>query len=247
LEKNKQDIKCFQQRAAVAKAHNQYEIARKNLALLCGHHDEEFKNLSYAFYDLQPLPNLSILQEQLESSPEWSKSDLNCVAAAAVTRMEEKLRYPDLEVSAGVTSDDDEGIANAFFVEFAIPLPIFDRNHGNISKAYVKEVQAYYQKEQIQQELILSLQNSYSSWKHAYEMAKNCQEMAASAASESFKGIEEGYAQGKYEKSDLLEAKQAALEIQDNYLDALAEYHQKKAETLRIVGQLYRCENESEE
>ena len=41
------------------------------------------------------------------------------------------------------------------------------RNPGNIAKAYLKETQACYIKDKIQQELILNLQNSYSSWKFA--------------------------------------------------------------------------------
>ena len=55
---------------------------------------------------------------------------------------------------------------------------------------------------------------------------------ATSSSKESVQGMQEGYAQGKYEKSVFIEAQQAAFEGQDQYLDALAEYHRKKSRNL---------------
>lgn len=245
IEKNKHDLKCFQQRAMASKMHNQVQAAKKKLAFLCGRPEVESLKLTYKFEDLQPVPELSVLEQQLKTSPGWSKSEVYTVIARADTRLEEKLSYPDLEVSAGVTSNDEEGIANAFFVEFSIPLPLFDRNHGHIAKAYLKEAQADYLKEKMQRELLLNLQHSYSSWKFAYDIAKEAQSIAYSASKQTLQGIQEGFAQGKYDKSELLEAQQAALEAQEEYLDALADYHQKKSETLHLVGQIFRCHYES--
>jgi cobalt-zinc-cadmium efflux system outer membrane protein len=245
LEKYKSDISCLQKQMAVIKAQNQYETAKKKIALLCGCHDLAFECVSYPLFEVSPPPSLPEIQGQLQDSPEWAKSELVCVAAVSETILEKKRRYPDLEVSAGVSSGD--GFRNnSFFVEFSIPLPTFDRNQGNIARAYLKESQAYYIKESMQQDLESRFLSSYSAWKSAYETAKGLQTLASVASLASVQGYEEGYGQGKFEKTDFLEAQQASLELHDQCIEALADYHHKKTETLRLIGQLYRCENESE-
>lgn len=246
MEKNKSEIKCLQKRTELIKAQNQRDTSKKKIALLCGCKESEFKAVSYPFFEIAPPPPMPEIIMQLPESPEWAKSELACVAAASVTRFEEKQRYPDLEVSAGASSCD--GFRdNSFFIEFSIPIPTFDRNQGNLAKAYLKECQAYYLKKNIQMDLESRCLSSYFAWESAYDTAKDLRSLASAASPQTVQDYEEGYNQGKFEKTDFLEAQQAALEIHDQYIEALADYHHKKAETLRLIGQLYRCEYESEE
>ncbi len=200
LKKSKSLIDCRQKQLTLIKAKNQWELAKKKGALLCeGLARNSFECISYPFFVLQPLPGLKELEEGLQNSPEWAKSELSIAAAATTTHLEKKQRYPDLEVSAGVCSCE-KFHENSFFVELSIPLPVFNRNQGNIERAYAKENQAWYIKEMAQLEMRSRLSGVYSEWERAYGMARELKCLIESEA-ESVKSLQEGYSQGKFEKS----------------------------------------------
>lgn len=244
LKVNKAAIECTQKQFNLKKVKNQSELVKKKLSLLCENFSaQNFESVAFPFFNILPVPPLSALECDLQNSPEWEKTELSLVAAYSVTQFEKKLRYPDLEVTAGISSGE-KFRENGFFIELAIPFPLFDRNQGNIDRAYLKENQAYFIKESRQFELKNILASSYSEWKNAFENAKDLQTLAKSST-ETLNGYEQGFNEGKFEKTEWLEEQLASLELQDQFLEALAEYHHKKAETLRLIGQWERCENES--
>jgi outer membrane protein, heavy metal efflux system len=232
---------------AASKARKSFEIAKKKLAIKWGMEEVDFNSISYPFYTVSSLPDFQELESSLEFSPEFSKGMLGRLAAETATQLEHANQYPDLEVSAGISTE--RGCHSpTFFVELALPLPIFDRNEGNISRAVFQEWQALYSQENLISSLKSNLANSYSEWQAAYEASKMLEEVAKASADEHVRDTQEGYEKGKFEKFDVLEAKKASLEVKDQYIDALAEYHHSKADTLRLVGnQPTQLKNEPEE
>ena len=61
----------------------------------------------------------------------------------ASTDFEEAQSIPDLQVSAGTGGPRDFS-DNSFFVSFSMPIPLFDRNQGNICRASLQAWQAAY-------------------------------------------------------------------------------------------------------
>lgn len=232
---------------AASKAKQGFEIAKKKLALKWGMEEVDFDAISYPFYTISPLPDYQELELSLEFSPEVTKGTLGRLAAETATQLEYANQYPDLEVSAGISTE--KGCRSpTFFVEVALPLPIFDRNQGTISKAIFQEWQALYLQENMISALKSNLANSYSQWQLAYEASKAIAEVASKSAEEHLQDTIEGYEKGKFERNDLLEAKKASLEVREQFIETLAEYHRLRAYTLRLVGdQQYRLKSNPEE
>jgi outer membrane protein, heavy metal efflux system len=235
LDQKKSKIQYSCKSIAKAKAQQILEIAKKKIALMWGISQPNFKEVNFPFYNTPPLPIFQELETCLSSSPEFSKVQLERWAAEAITELERANRYPDLEVSAGVSTERTHR-SPSFFVELSLPLPIFEQNQGNISSAIFREWQAVHLEENFIAELKSNLFSSYREWQIAFEESEALKEIVHSSVEENVEGTREGYESGKFDKLDLLEVQRASLEVKDQYIDALAEYHHKKAETLRLVG-----------
>jgi len=237
IDQKKTEIDCYCNKVATCKARQALEQAKRKIALIWGCPHPDFRCVSYPFYYIEPPPELSTLDCSLDNAPEWSKGQLSLYAAAAATALENANRYPDLEVSGGVTVGDGFG-DHSFFVEFSLPLQIFDRNQGNISRACLQELQAKYLFENMIGEIRYRLDSTYSELVAAYENAQIIQKFTSSSVEGTVHGTQEAYEQGKFQMTELLDAQKSALDIKDQLIDALAEYHHKKAEIMRITGQI---------
>jgi cobalt-zinc-cadmium efflux system outer membrane protein len=237
IEEKKAEIDRYTSQMNCNKAQFLMNQTRRKLGAFLGCLDGEIPALSYPFYCVTTPPPLQELECLIEKSPEWAKGDIERWTAAATTQLEKSRRYPDLSVTAGVSTFS--GFHDrSLYLEFSIPIPIFDRNQGNICRARLQEWQALYQQEGQVKELKMNLAILYSEWMATYQAAKALEKMTNSTSQETMQATQEGYDQGKFDRMTLLDAKKSFLEIKQQYLDALAEYHHKKAEVLRIVGQI---------
>ena len=82
-----------------------------------------------------------------------------------------------------------------------------------------------------------SLNSAYRAWADAYQNARAYIELDKSCP-ETFQSTEESYKEGKVERQDLLDAQKTWLDTKAQTLDAAADYHNKMAETLRLIAQL---------
>jgi outer membrane protein, heavy metal efflux system len=236
IEEKKAEIDRYTSQMNCTKAQYLVNQNRIKLGAFLGYQGE-FPALTYPFYCMTTPPPLPELECLIEKSPEWAKGDIERWTAAASTQLEKSRQYPDLSVTAGVSTFSGCH-DHALYLEFSIPIPIFDRNQGNICRARLQEWQALYQQESQVKDLKTRLAVVYDEWLVSYQAAKSLETMVNSTARETMQATQEGYDQGKFDKNTLFEAQKSFMEIQQQYLDALAEYHHKKAEVLRIVGQI---------
>lgn len=224
-------------RINAAKAESAHCAAREVLSAFWESCEAEFERLSFSLYDLTPPPSLCELEAALAYSPELAKAETAVEAAIAATELEKTLGVPDLEVSAGVGGPYRFG-DNDFFVSFSMPLPIFDRNQGNICRASLQSWQAAYARQNAEVTAVKNLKAAWRAWMDAYQNARAYVDLEQAFAQETLQTTEESFKQGKVERQDWMDAKKSWLETKQQTLDALAEYHVKKAETMRILGQL---------
>lgn len=237
LTHKKASMQCCCLSIAATKAKQTYAIAKQKIAVMCGMAEQEIATLSFPFYTLTPPPPFDELVEKLEFAPEISKGVLGRLAAEAATDFERANRYPDVEVSAGIATEKVFQSPSVLF-EVSFPLPIFDRNQGNISRAIFQEWQALYLQESQLTIIKSKLESTYAGWRACFEASQALANIVNTSAEEQVKDTEEGYDKGKFEKCDVLEAQKASLEVKDQYIDAIAEYHHQKADTLRLIGDL---------
>lgn len=235
LEQKKSTFDACCKTLAASKAKTAYEATKRKIASLCHLSPSDFDTVSFPLEATFPLPSFQLLVDSLPLNPEFSKGKLERLLAETFSEIEEVNQYPNFEISAGVSAEHGYRSPSVFFA-LSFPLPVCDRNEGNLSKAIFREWQALYLQETTLSTLHTALQNAYSSWQNAYETLQMLEKEVHFSAKEQMKNMQEGYEKGKFEKYPLLEMQKTYLEVKDQHIEALADYHRAKANTLRLVG-----------
>lgn len=175
------------------------------------------------------------------SSRSAHKRARNLRAVAEVGRREALLdgerakRIPDLTLGAGVKRTHDTR-ENLPLVTLSIPLPLFDRNQGNVLEALRRVDKARDEQVFAQTRLQSELGQSYERMR-AVEMEVNTlRDELLPAANSAFEAAGKGYELGKFGYLDALDAQRTLFQTNQQYVKALAEYHRNIAELERLVG-----------
>lgn len=126
------------------------------------------------------------------------------VAEAAV-RQEEALRVPDLTVSAGVRRFEETG-DQAFVLGAAIPLPLRDRNAGNIAAAQARVAAAAAREARLRAEFSAGLASAAAQYRAASARVETLSQTSLPQAEEALRLARVGYRFGRFTLLDVLDA-----------------------------------------
>jgi outer membrane protein, heavy metal efflux system len=233
IEQKKAEVIHLTSQLTLAKKHTQAELAKKNLASLWGSQTPDFDTVLFPLYDITPPLPFEELVANIWNTPDMAKSDTDVVRACDVVSVEKSYRIPDVAITAGVNKDDEE---TTYSIAVNIPIPIFDRNQGNILRANLEQQQAEFERIDLEQSLKSKLQQLYENLQAAFHEALALKETALSAAEETFRMAQQGYREGKFEYLDMLDARKTLFELKQHYLDVVTEYQHKKADVQRLAG-----------
>ena len=185
--------------------------------------------------DLPPIQNYEGFQAQLDQSPALQRAEMEVRRRQALTAVENARRISDITVSLGAKRDQEQGRTQAV-IGLSIPLPLFDRNEGNILEALKREDKARLElastRMQLESEAIQARERLSSARAEAQSLAADVVPGAQSAYDAATKGFE----LGKFSFLEALDAQRTLLQARSQYLKALAEAHRASAELHRILG-----------
>lgn len=220
----------------VEKTERRLTLARKKLAACWGSSIVDFNHVVYPFFEAEPLPQVQTLVAELANNPDLLKMEVEICTAKELIALEKAQGIPDVVLTTGYINDQDDGDSWMFGV--SIPLPIFDRNQGNISRAKKLLCQLYEDQRARSVQLSLDLEVAFEALRIAYKEGLAYQEEIIPSARLAFDGAHEGYAQGKYDYLDLLDAQRTLFEAQEQFINTIVEYHYQKADVQRLVGMI---------
>lgn len=185
--------------------------------------------------ELPPVQNFEGFQAQLDQSPALQRAEMEVRRRKALTAVENARRMSDITVSLGAKRDQEQGRTQAV-IGLSIPLPLFDRNEGNILEALKREDKARLElastRIQLENEAIQARERLSSARAEAQSLAADVVPGAQSAYDAATKGFE----LGKFSFLEALDAQRTLLQARSQYLKALAEAHRANAELHRILG-----------
>lgn len=225
-EKAKNQLTLLTAKLAVKKAERSLEDSKIALARFWNEATIE-ESLFYPLSDIKPLPPLIDLEASLEETPDLKRVQAAFWGAQANYLLAEANKISDIEISGGISHWNHYRESSAFF-EICVPLPIFDRNQGNIDRADLQTWQLVYQKEMVLEDLRHRLRSAYREWKQAYEEAAFWSDQMIPCA---LKALEEAR-----ESSDKTDAQSALLDAKESALEAKVDYHKKKGEIERLIN-----------
>jgi len=235
LQQKKAELNRVTTALAFSKAKRRLDVAKKKLAILWGCSEPDFENVSFSFFEIQDLEELCHLISLQNQNLEVLKSEILIAAAHGALAVENAQRIPDLQVTAGYTTCNDNG-GEGVLLGVSMPIPIFDRNQGNIRRAKAQLNQAYHKKEDMLLQQKIALEEVYEQFYTAYKESLAYRESLIPSAKHAFAASKDEYMQGKNDYLELLDAQRTLFDVQLQYIDILEDYHRKKAEVDRLVG-----------
>ncbi|NSX03163.1 TolC family protein [Cupriavidus gilardii] len=231
-------------RAAVEQANAELELAdasaelqssRQALAALWGNAAPQFTEVRGDLDALPSRPAPEQLLSALEDSPLLHTSRLEVGRRQALVDVERSRRYPDITVSLG-TKRDNEANRTMPVLGVAIPLPLFDRNQGNLYESIRRADKAADELLAERIRLANALQQASNELAVSRTSAQTLKSTVLPAAERAFDAARRGFEAGKFDFLNVLDAQRTLFQARIRYLGVLARAYQAATTIDRIVG-----------
>lgn len=214
-------------------ARETHQVARKRLATLLGREDAltETLDASRLYVVAQPT---APSEDALKQTPDMLRLHAQESRATALLDIEKAGAIPDPTVSLGVRQFRDTS-DKAFVLGLSIPIPVFNANSGNISRARAEVAQASGEQHLARLELLQKFTETKAALNTAYEKATRYSKRIVPASEKAFKLARQGYGAGKFQYLEVLDAQRTMFDARNQYLTALRDYHSYTAELERLT------------
>ncbi len=211
------------------------KAVRKRLSLSWGSPWANFNRAEGDLMTVHPLPNQEALVSALDKNPDLARWCAEIESHQATVNLEKANRFPDPSLSGGIQyfNETDD---SAFVVGLSIPLPLFDRNQGNVLKAQSRLAKAEEERRDAYLQVQMLLAEAYQGLSAAHLEVISIREAILPGAKGAFEAAFEGYRLGKFSYLEVLDAQRTLFEARHQYIDSLARYHKAVADVERLVG-----------
>lgn len=239
------------------------EAARAALAACWG---DERPLFEHAAGDLPPprdLPPLDALIARTGANPDLKRWMAETVRRETVVALEQAQAVPDLTLGLGIKFQRlqghgsraieldtggvsfsrertglDERWSTSLVLEAAVPLPVFNRNQGNIKEAQAHAAAGAERYRQARLDTVAALTKAYHEAAARTKEFRVLDEEIVPGAESVFTLTEEGYRQGKFSYLDVLEAERTLADARIRREAALQESHEKRIAIEQLTGSI---------
>lgn len=244
IEKTRAGVALATARIELEQARRDLNAFRRQLALLWGSSTPEFKHAAGDLESLVEIPDFDKLAERVRANPMILSSQATLSQREANLKLQQARRLPDITVSAGIRryaqelDELESGILHdtTALVGISVPLPLFDRNQGNLLEAHQRVDQAMDQREATDLRLKSLLVQTYESLVAAQNEIEVLQHEILPGAKEAFMTARRGYELGRFDFLTMLDAQRALFQNQSLYVRALANYQRFINEIERLIA-----------
>ncbi len=213
-------------------------LAEQRLAALWGDAKLQWGRLEVpkeALLTLDANTSLPQLLSRLDTAPQMLRSRLEITRQQSLVEVELSRRVPDLTVSVGSKRDEQAGRSQAT-IGLSLPLPLFNRNQGNVLSALRKTDKARDELAAVEKRLASELAQAWLRYETTRSELSILRSDMLPGAQSAFDAASQGFALGKFNFLDVLDAQRTLFQSKSQYLSALAESHRATADIERLVG-----------
>ena len=223
-------------RVELAQAQSEQRSTRARLAGLLGANPPRFTQVAGSVDDLPAVPSLDDIQQRLSASSALRRAQLEVERRRSLADVERSKQTPDVTVSLGVKRPN-ELARNQLVLGISVPLPLFDRNQGNLLEALKREDKA---RDELQA-LNLRLSTEVSQARERLASVRGeidvLQREVLPGAKSAYDAATVGFGYGKFNFLEMLDAQRTYFAAKSQYLKALAEAHRTAADIDRVLGE----------
>ncbi|MCC6795064.1 MAG: TolC family protein [Candidatus Hydrogenedentes bacterium] len=262
IEADKARIPVAQANTEADSAREGLEAARAQLAGVCGESATAFGDAVGNLDELSEPADLNRMLDAIEKNPDPARWTAEMDVKDATIESERAKAKPDLTLTLGVritplasrherdwsfnsdgvfsanrsNIDPDRDFDTRLVFEVGLPLPIFDRNKGNIGQAEALATKSRALAKDAQLRTRADLTKAFHEVSSAYVSAQRISTEIMPAAKEAFERTQIGYREGKFTYTDLVDAERTLFDARRDYLDAVRAYHDANIALERLSG-----------
>ncbi|RAS33929.1 MULTISPECIES: TolC family protein [unclassified Pseudomonas] len=237
VEATRAQVQLAQAQAEVRRAETQRTVAYQALGRLTGSPLATFDALQASNLSPGQAPSADTLLAQVEQTAEWRLAAAQVERGEASLGSEKALRIPNLTVSVGSQySREDRERVNV--VGLSMPLPLFDRNQGNVLAAARRADQARDLRNAVELRLRSETRSAVDQWRTAMQEVQAYDRTILPSAQQAVDTATRGFEMGKFAFLDVLDAQRTLIDARGLYLEALAAATDARAQVERIYGDL---------
>ena len=211
------------------------EADRYRLSSLWGEILPGFKSVTGSLDTIAAIPPMDSLKKFLDENPEIVRWATEIEMRQAIESLEGAKQIPDPTIKAGFKHLTEPN-ANAFVVNFSIPIPVFDSNKGAVQEAFNRRKKAEVQRKYTEIAIGTNFIELYQSLVVLYSEIDNTNKTIIPEAEKAYRIINEGYLSGKFSFLDVLESQRTLFEARKNLITSLVDYRIRVADLERLIG-----------
>ena len=213
--------------------------AYRRLAAITGSANIGFERVESGALNTPALPSATQLLARLESTAELRLAELQIQQREAGLGLEKAQRIPDLDVSIG--SQYDASVRERVnLVGVSMPIPLFNRNQGNVLAASRRADQARDLRNATELRLRTETRQALDLWATANSEVRAFNQVILPAAQSAVDSATRGFEMGKFNFLEVLDAQRTLIAARTQYLAALAQATDAWVRIERIYGDLAR-------
>lgn len=234
LEQTRSKVAEAGARLELSQALAEAALARRRLAAYWGSVQPEERPLAAPDINLAAIPSLPELQARLDASPQVQRARMQVAREEAQLNLAQTDRVPDVALTLGKKKDSLTNVSQTV-VGLSVPLPLFNRNQGNLLSALRRVDKA---KTDVEVEYLKASQALADAHQRALlsqEQIDSMRQEILPAAQSAFDASVTGFELGKFGFIDVLDAQRTLFQSRAAYLGALAARYRALADLERFV------------
>jgi cobalt-zinc-cadmium efflux system outer membrane protein len=235
IQHTKADIERAAAEVEKRKAQKQHVNAQNDLARLIGVMDASSLDVQTNLAALPKLIEQQAVLDALKNAPQSQAQEFAKMQARSSLDLARSQAVPDPTFGLGVRrfneSDNTALVANLSF-----PIPVFNRNQGDIQKAKANMAKADAQSHAASLSLRQSAIQAWENFSSSLEETSHYQNEIIPSARRAYSQANDGYGRGAFTFLDLLDAQRTLYEVQEARLDSLLSVYEAKAQTDFLMG-----------
>ena len=235
IEETRAGVAFSTTRIELVQAQRDLAAARKRLTLLWANPSPQFSKALGDLGSLVTLPSFETLAERVLASPMALRAMKNIEQRKALLDVEQTRRIPNLTIQAGVVHHAQLG-GTTPIAAMILPLPLFDRNQGNILQAHQRVDKAIDEQAATNLRLGTELAQAYEALSAAQNEINVLRSEILPAARSAFEVTNKGYELGKFGYLEVLDTQRTLFQNQVLYVRALANYQRLVNELERLIA-----------
>lgn len=235
VEQTKSSVAAATAKIELVQATTQLSNSRKRLSALWADNSPSFDRVTGDVTNIPAVNALENLAYLIDSAPTIKLAKFEISAREAITEIERSKAIPNITISLGMVDNREIGL-NQALLGLSIPIPVFDRNQGNVQEAISRKYKAEDELIALRNKIQTNLTTQYERLSAARQASLSLQNDILPNAQSAFDAANRGFSLGKFNFLDVLDAQRTLYQAKSQYINALLEAHQAIAEIERTLG-----------